>query len=52
MNEKMLDFAHYILILCKYKQAKLTKNNGLDSSIVYRIEWPWTKGPATHLIFA
>ena len=44
MNEKMLDCAHYPVILCKSlistKQGKLAKHNrsGLDSSIVYRRE--------------
>ena len=38
----MLDFGHYpyiVQIVTEiYKQGELTKNNGLDSSIVYRRE--------------
>ena len=34
------DCAHYYTyIIIIYKQVELTKNNGLGSSIVYRIEW-------------
>ena len=34
------DCAHYYsYIIIIYKQVELTKNNGLGSSIVYRIEW-------------
>ena len=42
INEKMLDCAHYpyiMQIVSIHKHAELTKNNGLDSSIVYRIKW-------------
>ena len=51
MNEKCL-IALIIIILYKslpiHKQTELIKkNNGLDSSIVYRIEWSWTKKHAT-----
>ena len=38
---KILDCAHYpyiMRIVNIHKQAELTENNGLDSSIVYRIE--------------
>ena len=47
MNEEMLDCAHCpynMQIFNIHKQAQLTKNNGLDSSIVYRKEWSWTSG--------
>ena len=45
MNGKMLDCAHYSYIMQIFnihKQAELTKNNVLDSSIVYRLEWSWS----------
>ena len=41
MNEKMLYCAHYpyiMQIIKIHKQSELTKNNGLDSCIVYRRE--------------
>ena len=42
-------------MLCKYlmnnhKQAEFTKIKGPDSSIVYRIEWSWTKGHANSFL--
>ena len=49
-NQRMLDCAHYPYIMEIVnipKQAELTKNNKLHSSIVYRRQQWWTKGLAT-----